>query len=228
MRGKTLGELVADFRDEAGMASTAAMSQNALQAIQTKIRRTQEVLYADWAWPFLRMQRDEVLQAGERYYSFPPELDPDRLESVVVREQSDSLWRPVTYGIDMWMRNNCDSELDERRDPVCAWQYFENDQYEVWPMPATNTGVLRFTGIQKLPPLKADADRAVLDDRLIVLYAAGEWLQKAKDPGATTVMQMADAHYRRLKGNTQRKRVYPIAAGQPVPWVPIVIKAPGT
>jgi hypothetical protein len=228
MRGTTLGELVVEFRNEAGMASTAAMSQNALESIKTKLRRTQEVLYADWSWPFLRMQRDEVLKAGERYYSFPPELDPDRLEATKVRETADSQWRPVLYGIDLWMRNDCDGELDERRDPVCAWEYYEDNQYEVWPMPANSTGILRFTGMMKLPPLREDADRAVLDDRLIVLFAAGEWLQKAKDPSAETVLAMADAHYRRIKGNTQRKRVYPIAAGQPVPWVPITIKAPGT
>lgn len=227
MRGKTLGELVTDFRDEAGMASTSAMSQNTVEAIKTKLRRTQEVLYADWAWPFLRMQRDEALMSGERYYSFPPELDPDRLESVVVRETSDSLWRPVVYGITTWMRNDCDPELNERRDPVCAWEYYEDNQYEVWPMSATTGGVLRFTGIQKLPPLRIDSDRAVLDDRLIVLYAAGEWMQKAKDPSAATVLSMADAHYRRVKGNTQRKQVYPIAPRERV-WVPITIKAPGT
>jgi hypothetical protein len=126
------------------------------------------------------------------------------------------------------MRNNCDSELNERRDPVCAWEFFEDNQYEVWPMPATNTGILRFTGIQKLPPLREDADRAVLDDRLIVLYAAGEWLQKAKDPSAASVLQMAEAHYRRLKGNSQFRRVRPIADGTSTRWVPITIKAPGT
>jgi hypothetical protein len=227
MRGKTLGELVSDFRDEAGMASTAAMSQNALEAIKTKIRRTQEVLYSDWSWPFLRIQRDEALMAGERYYSFPVDLDPERLEVVVTREESDSDWYPVVYGIDYSMRNDCDSELNERRDPVRAWEYHEDDQYEVWPMPAVSGGVLRFTGIRRLPPLRQDQDRAVLDDRLIVLYAAGEWLQKAKDPSAQTLLNMADAHYRRIKGNTQRKRVYPIAQSAPT-WTPITIKAPGT
>lgn len=227
MRGKTLGELVSDFRDEAGMASTAAMSQNALEAIKTKIRRTQEVLYADWAWPFLRIQRDELLQAGERYYSFPVDLDPDRLESAVAREESDSRWTPVCYGIDVWMRNDSDAELGDRRDPVRAWEFYEGGQYEVWPMPDTNAGVLRFTGIQKLPPLIKDSDRCALDDRLIVLYAAGEWLQKAKDPSASTVMSMADAHYRRVKGNTQQRRVYPIAQSVPV-WTPITVRAPGT
>lgn len=228
MRGKTLGELVSDFRDEAGMASTVAMSQNAVEAIKTKLRRTQEVLYMDWSWPFLRIQRDELLKAGERYYTLPPDLDPDRLESAVVREQSDSDWRPVAYGITPWMRNDCDGELNERRDPVCAWEYYEGNQYEVWPMPATDLGLLRFTGMQRLPPLRTDADRAVLDDRLIVLYAAGEWLQRAKDPSASTVLAMAEAHYRRVKGDGQVRRVYPIAQGAPGRWVPITIKAPGT
>lgn len=231
MRGKTLGELVVDFRDEAGLAHTAAMSQNALEAIRTTLRRTQEVLFTDWAWPHLRVQRDEALLAGERYYSFPPDLDPDRVESAATRETPDGYWYDVCYGISIGMRNDCDAELGQRRDPVRAWEYFEDGQYEVWPMTDKDGGTLRFTGIQKLPPLVSDGDRAVLDDRLIVLYAAGQWLQRAKDPSAATVLSMADAHYRRLKGNSQRKRVYPIASGhsdRDPNWTPITVRVPGT
>lgn len=228
-RGTTLGELVTMFRDEAGFASTATLSQNTLQAIQTTLRRTQDVLYEGWAWPHLRVDAVERLRNGEYIYSFPPELNPDRIESAKTREENtvNGLWRPVAYGINIDMRNRYHSGLGERADPVRAWQYFDYGQYEVWPCPDKQDGMLMFTGIRKLRPLIADGDRADLDDRLIVLFAAGQWLKRSKDPAADLVLQLADSHYLKVKGNSQRVSVYPIAAQQST-WTPITIKAPGT
>jgi len=226
-RGTTLGELVSQFRDEAGLASTAALSQNALSAIQTTIRRTQDVLWSSWAWPHLRVDRAEALQSGEYQYSFPPDLDPDRIEYAVARESVDNDWLPVSYGISPQMRNQYDSAANERSDPVRAWAYYDDGQYEVWPMPSVDGAQLQFTGIRKLKPLIEDAHRADLDDRLIVLFAAGQWLKRSKDPSADTVLQLADSHFIKLKGNSQRVSVFPIAAPVPV-WTPITIRNPGT
>jgi hypothetical protein len=228
-RGTTLGQLVSLFRDEAGFASTAAMSQNVLEAVKTTLRRTQDVLYEDWSWPHLRVERDELLKAGERYYSFPPDLNHEKIEFAVVRESPEDRWTDVVYGITPGMRNDSNSELDDRRDPVLAWQYYEDEQYEVWPMPATDGGTLRFTGLRKVRPLVKDSDRADLDDRLIVLYAAGQWLRRAKDPSADVLLQLADTHYRRIKANSQRRSVYPIqATSDRYGYIPIQIRAPGT
>jgi hypothetical protein len=230
-RGTTLSELVSMFRDEAGFASTATLSQNVVQAVQTTLRRTQDVLYEQWTWPHLRVNRFELLRSGENEYSFPPDLDPDRIEYVVARESADADWTPVTYGITPGMRNQYDSYRDERADPVRAWQYFDYGQYEVWPMPSVDDASLMLTGLRKLNPLVAQADRADLDDRLIVLYAAGQWLKRSKDPSADTVLQMADTYFLKLKGNSQRKTVRPIAQGPSTgspSWTPITIRAPGT
>jgi hypothetical protein len=226
-RGTTLNELVKMFRDEAGLASTSALSQNVVEAVKTTLRRTQDILYAGWTWPHLRVDRFEALRSGENEYSFPPDLDPDRVEYVVARESPENDWLPVCYGITPSMRNEYDSAKNERADPVKAWQYFDYGQYEVWPMPSLDTAELMLTGLRVLRPLIADGDRADLDDRLIVLFAAGQWLKRAKDPSADVVLQLADAHYLKVKGNSQRKTVFPIAAKTPA-WVPPVIKAPGT
>ncbi|WP_223518255.1 hypothetical protein [Pseudomonas sp. BF-R-21] len=226
-RGTSLGELVAMFRDEAGLASTAALSQNTLEAIKTTLRRTQDILYEGWAWPHLRVDREEALQAGESQYSFPPDLNPDRIEYAVARESATDDWRPVCYGITPGMRNEYDSSQNERSDPVRAWQYFDDGQYEVWPMTEKQGCQFQFTGLRKLRPLRQDADLADLDDRLIVLFAAGQWLKRSKDPAADIVLQLADSHYLKVKGNSQRKTVFPIAAAIPT-WTPITVKAPGT
>ena len=226
-RNTSLGDLVAMFRDEAGLASTAALSQNTLEAIKTTLRRTQDILYEGWTWPHLRVDRGEALQAGEYQYSFPPDLNPDRIEYAVARESATNDWCHVTYGITPGMRNEYDSAQNERSDPVRAWQYFDDGQYEVWPMPEKQGCQLQFTGLRKLRPLLQDADRADLDDRLIVLFAAGQWLKRSKDPAADIVLQLADSHYLKIKGNSQRQSVYPIAATAPT-WTPITVKAPGT
>lgn len=226
-RGTTLGELVSMFRDEAGFASTASLSQNTLEAIKTTLRRTQDILYEGWAWPHLRVDRAEALQAGEYQYSFPADLNPDRIEYTVARESVDNDWCRVSYGITPDMRNLYDSAQNERSDPVRAWQYYDDGQYEVWPMPDKQGCQLQFTGIRALRPLRADADRADLDDRLIVLFSAGQWLKRSKDPAADIVLQLADSHYLKVKGNSQRSSVFPIAAQRPT-WTPITVKAPGT
>lgn len=226
-RGTTLGELVSMFRDEAGLASTASLSQNTLEAIKTTLRRTQDILYEGWTWPHLRVDRIEELQAGAYQYSFPTDLNPDRIEFAVARESTNNDWCGVTYGITPGMRNQYDSSQNERSDPVRAWQYYDDGQYEVWPMPAQQGCQLQFTGIRNLRPLRQDAERADLDDRLIVLFAAGQWLKRAKDPSADVVLQLADSHYLKLKGNSQRRTVFPIAGALPT-WQPITVKAPGT
>lgn len=213
-RNTTLGQLVTMFRDEAGHASSAALGQNALSAIHQILRRTQRRLWTEWTWPHLMVERDESLQAGERYYSFP-DLDPDRIQTVVVREDTASMWVPVAYGIELCDRNEFDAEKGDRSDPVRKWQYSEDGQYEVWPTPDSNRGVLRFSGMRQLRPLVADSDRADLDDDLIVLYAAGQWLKKQKDPSAPDVIAQAEAHFRRLKGNSQRASVFRIQDTQP-------------
>jgi hypothetical protein len=49
----------------------------------------------------------------------------------------------------------------------------------------------------------SDSDRADLDDRLIVLFAAAEILAKQKSPDAKNKLDMANARLLRLRANSQ-------------------------
>lgn len=204
-RGTTLGQLVTMLRKEIGDATSAALGQNNLPHLQHILSRTQEWLWNDFNWPHLRVYREESLQAGSRYYSFPTDLDFNRVENVHIRW--DDQWTPVAYGIEPEHYNAVDPEDDEREDPVRRWQAYEDDQYEVWPLPATNALRLRFEGIRLLNPLIADADRADLDDHLIVLFAAVEILGRRDGKDAKAKENLATRLYNRLKGQqTSQKR----------------------
>jgi hypothetical protein len=217
-RGTTLGQLVTMLREEIGDATSAALGQNNLPHLKRVLARTQEFLWNDHTWAHLRVYREEVLQAGQRYYSFPADLAFDRVENVHVRH--DETWRPVEYGIELGHYNSSDPELDDRDDPVIRWQAYEDDQYEVWPLPATNgtadgSGRMRFEGIKKLDPLIADGDRAELDDNLIVLFAATEILARRDSKDAKAKENLATRLYNRLKGQqTGKKGMFVMGGGR--------------
>lgn len=210
-RGTTLGQLILMLRAEIGDATSASLGQNNLPHLQQALRRTQEFLWQDFSWPHLRVYREEILQAGQRYYSFPADLDFDRVENAHVRYDED--WRPVVYGIEHQHYNSMDPDLNEREDPVLRWQAHEGNQYEVWPLPATNGLRLRFEGIKKLAPLIADGDRADLDDNLIVLFAAAEILSRRDSRDAQAKENLATRLYNRLRGQQTSKTKMVIMGG---------------
>lgn len=196
-RGTSLGQLVVMLRKEIGDATSAALGQNTLPHLQHVLARTQEFLWNDFNWPHLRVYREEVLQAGERYYSYPSDFGFDNVENVHVRYNDD--WRIVLYGIEPEHYNLSDPELDAREDPVCRWQAYEDNQFEVWPLPASNGLRLRFEGRRNLHPLIADQDKADLDDNLIVLFAATEILGRRDAKDAKAKENLATRLYSRLK-----------------------------
>lgn len=211
-RGTTLGQMVTMLREECGHATSAALGQNTLPRMKRVLQRTQEFLWGDYAWPHMRGYREEVLQAGQRYYTFPVDLAFDRVENVHVRW--DDTWRPVEYGIELCNYNAQDPELDDRDDPVLRWQVHEDGQYEVWPLPATNGIRLRFEGILKLPKFVADEDRAALDDNLLVMFAAGEILAKQKGGDAQGKITIANRLYSQLKGNQSKSTMFVMGGGR--------------
>lgn len=232
-RGTSLGELVTMVREEAGHSTNAALGQNTLDGLKQKIRRQQEVLWEDWEWPHLRVQRGIPLSAGSRYYNPPADLSMNhRIDEVSVF--FEGMWRPVENGITMAHYNSVHSDSGERRDPVECWELYEGDQIEVWPIPETGDGVtfvtggdhggygippgqvnvvsgspvLVFRGTRNLKPLIAETDTADLDDRLITLFVAAELLAKQKSEDARAKLSMAQRLYEKLKGNNSKMRTF--------------------
>src|SRR5690554_6757484 len=207
-RGTQLGQLITMFREEAGDAVSRRLGQNALPSTRAALRRTYRRLHADFDWPHLRIYRDKPLFAGEQFYSFPLELDSDNVEKVWVRQTGDTVWYDLTYGIDTAHYNTVASSQGQRQDFPFAWQLYEDDQFEIWPIPKSDGHTLRFYGKKRAKALVNDNEIVDLDDDLIVLYAVAEQLAREGSADAELKLQQARQHYMRLRGNSQQDQPF--------------------
>ena len=229
-RRSTLEAIRNDFRAECRLSMNAAHNtQDAARQIIV-LQRTQEWLWRDFDWPHLRVDRFIDLQAGQRYYDMPEDLDIDRIQRVAVRH--DRVYCDLRAGIDEAQYAAHDSDLDQRAWPVRRWQLTEDEMLEVWPIPDSNfdpsslDGRLKITGIRQLKPFVAESDRADLDDRLIVLYAAAEYLASKNSDDAQLKLDQATQLYSKLRGQLMHPRRYAMfGTGQPsrIKRVPIAI-----
>ena len=217
-RGTTLGTLTEQLRISARYDPNPALSLNILPMMQQLLRDTQERLYDEFDWPFLRITQDKMLSAGQRYYDLPADLNLERIISVDVRY--GERWLPVERGIDVAHYNQIDSDLDARADPAVRWEVKDTgdgEQIEVWPVPESDGIALRFTGIRKLTPLVEMSDRADIDDQLIVLYAASELLGGAKNPQAQLKANQASHRLKTLQGRVTKTRTNMFVLGGAAP-----------
>ena len=81
-RNVQLIQLVQKFREETGASVLASSGLGQLPAQQNYLRRTQKLLALGYDWPHLRVDRTITLQAGQRFYDFPSDIDYSRVEEV--------------------------------------------------------------------------------------------------------------------------------------------------
>jgi hypothetical protein len=212
MRGKTLIKLLDEYRSEARVSMNPAHNAQQRDPQIALLQRIQEWLWNDFTWPHLRVERFDMLQAGQRYYDTPDDMDIDRIEKIEVRD--GTRLRCLLPGIDEKHLNAYDPVMDVRVDPARRWRISEDEQVEIWPLPATDAdpttleGQIKFTGIRTLRPLVADADKADLDNRLIVLYAAAETLAASGAKDANLKLSQANKLYAKLRGNLMPRRKF--------------------
>lgn len=207
-RGVTLGELVTKLRIAARYDPNPALSKAVVPLMEQTLRDTQERLYDQFDWPFLKVTRDKVLGAGQRYYDVPDDMNLERIVAVDVLVSG--IWQPVERGIRLDDYSSYNSDLDVRCDPVLRWDVTdtgEGEQIEVWPLPVGNGGKLRITGFRKLKPLVEDSDRADIDDQLIVAFAAAELLAgKGAADQAQLKLSQGTARLKMLQGRVTKNR----------------------
>lgn len=202
-RNTSLGMLLNKLKGEVRDSQDPSFSQNADGMYRQMLQRTQETLYDDFDWPFLRV-RDTTLstQAGERYYNVPAAMNMERIESLWVFWSSQ--WRMLERGVTEQDYNYYNPDMNVRVDPVLKWDVVDTgngEQIELWPLPSS-TLPMHVIGIRKLKPLLADADTADLDDNMLALYCASEILADKKAADAGAKLKAAQARYQRLKGRS--------------------------
>ncbi len=202
-RKTQLQQLVAQLRAETGRSQAVAVGTSELDNLKEQLRRTQEQLYDDYDWPFLTVERSVPLQAGQRFYDFPEDLNYDRLN--VVKFKYNNVYTDLDRGITFDEYSIYDSNANQRSSPALKWDVRNTgtiEQLEIWPVP-NDAGSVHFFGTKKLSPLIDDADRADLDDRLIVLFLAAEILARQKSPDAKNKLDLANTRLLKLRGNSQ-------------------------
>lgn len=217
-RGVSLGTMVDKLRKEVGDATNAALGANAVEHYKQILRRVQEELWEEHDWPFLKVERDIQMQAGVRYYAFPDDLSVERVISVKFR--NGSMWSTVRFGIGEAEYNAVDSDNDDRQDVVLAWDFAEDDEFQVWPIPAQTGSTLplvennlRLRGIKKLGAFVSEADLCTLDDMLIYMTAAAEILTRRKSADAKDKTNKAALRLVKLKASNSKRTTFVLGGG---------------
>lgn len=216
MRNQTLRSITEKVRSRARVSTNPSQGIDDRQGIVTKINFYYQFFAADYKWSFLEAKHEEAfkaLQAGERYYDFPVVLNQEFPFTAWVKWSG--AWLPLIYGITKAHYTAQDSDLGRRSDPVTNWRITDSEQFEVWPIPASEGITLGFDGQRMPAPLVGDGDRCELDDQLIVQHCAGEILAANDQKDAKLVLSAGAAIYTRLKGNTADQTRVQVGLGDP-------------
>lgn len=218
-RGKTLLSLLDDLRAEIRVSLNPAHNAQVRETQVKNLQRVQDWLYEDFDWPHLRIERLVAVQAGQRFLDVPPDLDLERILDIQVRYGTD--WCRLVSGIGPAEYACYDSELGETSYPVRRWRIYEGERLELWPVPADATnstsfdGQIKVAGIKRLSRLVDDDDRADLDNRLIVLYAAAEMLAASGAKDAKLKLDQAAQRYASLRADLTPRRVTKMFGEEP-------------
>ena len=222
MRGTTLVKMLDDLRAEARLSLNPAHNAQNRSSQVKALQREQERLWEDFDWPHLRIYPQLPVQNGQRYYETPANMNIERIERIEIF--IDGSWRKLEPGIDAGHYTAWNSDLDARSWPPRRWQFNEDEDIELWPIPNTDTdpltmnGTLRFTGIRDLNPLVADDDRADLDDIMLVGFCAAKMLAASGAKDAKLAFDAASARYARIRGRlTPRTQIKMFGIGDEKP-----------
>lgn len=164
------------------------------------------MLWDEYDWPFARIHKEDAgktLMEGERYYDFPDLLDVER--TVILWRKNGNVWGELIQGITPEDYSAHDSDLPDKADPALKWDVYDESQFEVWPVPASDNWEVRFDGYRRKTELVDDEARMDLDDILVVLYAAAEILTAAKQADGPAKLQAAERRLNRLRGRLATK-----------------------
>jgi hypothetical protein len=233
MRGSQFLVLVNMLRDELRRSTDPAVSSSDADSLKRVINRNYEFLYTDYDWPILRrVYPSDPVSAGQQLYDLPPDLDAERIESVVIWFSAQAC--PLMRGIGFEQYNIFDPEDDQRSSPVTHWDLrssalHDHVQIELWPLPDTSVQYLQLIGFKSFERLVNDIDLCLLDDNLVVAFAAAEMLTAQGSADAEQKLRAAQAMYSRLRGRLKAAaKTYTLTdGGTRKPYPKVVVQVNG-
>lgn len=210
--GVTFGELLEDLKAELAINAAQGASTAQLPRLKRAINSQYRMLYDDFDWPHLRRDFElEVTVAGERYYDPPDGLNVERIEQV--NALYNGQLQPMAAGIEPLDYTSFNSIEGERSDPPYKWaiRYPVAPQaatmIELWPIPASNTVKVLFSGIAAAPILVNDDDVCLLDAETVILYAAAAIAPSAETQKAVSRARERLGQMRRRSGVSERTTI---------------------
>lgn len=221
--GTTRQKLVEMVRNEIRSSSNTSRSLDSLPYIQQMIKRYNETITDEFAWPYMNIAKEDAMvttSVSQRYYDFPVKLSIEHIVKVWFKQSTGAGWSPLEQGITPRDYNEQDSDEDMKSDPVCKWDFVTdtngNLQFETWPMPASDGGLIWFEGRKKFSPMESDADRADHDDHLISLRCAGEALKAKSKADSDMKIALAGDRFQRLTSRLSNPRMAQLGGSYPV------------
>lgn len=206
----TLNDIVEMVRGECKLSTNTSRGIDHRDHLITLIRRHYQMLAEDYDWQHLELKKTDAvsrvhLQAGSRYYNFPSAVNVQKITKAHVLWSG--VWTPLDYGINYRDYTAISPEDDERTDPPQSWEFYGHEQFEVWPLPASDHSTdapygVAFEGQRAVEALTNNSNRADLDDILITLFVSAEVLGgMEKKTAAEMKLSAAQARLTKLRGN---------------------------
>lgn len=216
-------QLVSDLKDEIGQSASVGVGVDFLSKLKRDINRAYRSLYDDFDWPHLSTEVRKPLAAGQRFYDFPTEFELGGIREVIPF-WNGQFHSAIERGIGAEQYAVFDSYADVRSDPIIRWDAYFNGtttQFQVWPIPAGNDQAIYFFGKRKVSRLVNDEDLCLIDDEMVVLFAAIRILKRQQSPDAKEALAEAQARYERMRANTGPAREVRMGMGsRKNPWGP--------
>jgi hypothetical protein len=205
--GVQLVDLRRELRAETGTSLNPAQGTQAQATLDIVLARQQRELWDAYNWQHLKIWKDMPLAQGQASYNYPPEMAFDQILHMYLATSPTAQWQQLVYGIKPWMIKASGPIVG---NPVRWHNIITVDtsgatpitkpagQFEITPVPASDSMSLRIEGQAPLNPLVADSDTCIIDSKAIVLFAAAEILAVQKSEGAPMKLTKAQNYLRRL------------------------------
>jgi hypothetical protein len=212
-RGTALAKVLYMLKGQLGYVMRPGVGPGQDDNLLTIIEDRQNWLASEFDWPFLIHRQDIVAPIQTRYISFPTGFNEDR--PITAQSLYNTYWHDLDYGItaaDYNALQSGDGGTPIRyQDPVFKWQRKFDDptQVELWPIPIT-AQTIRFQGQRTLTSLRNNSIGGYafdwtaaldLDDSLIVLWSAAQYLMRANKPDAKSVLTLAEERLAKMRAN---------------------------
>jgi hypothetical protein len=218
MLNTTLSDLVRMLKAECGFSLEAGVSTFSDDRFRLLLSNKQKSFANMFDWPELNdtwdlpvtVGNDTVAEPTEDMDGNPYTLDFQRPFALFTLY--GNIYKPVLWGIDdrEWNTRLTQSTFFERYDFFCDTD--GDYQFRLWPL-TTVDQTLRLQGQRALRSLTADADKADLDDLLLVYSVAADLAMEGEMKNAPMKAAMAKDRYRMLTQGLPNREGEPLVLG---------------